>query len=313
MIHFKPWGRVIAAAGLALTAATSVAFAQSCGTYEIEFSGVVEGQAEPSDLETPCRNVRFEMDSNMATNESGPWSLNLPGTAEWKGKPVAVSVNLTIPPDAGPGEYEIGRPSSDSPASAYLWMALFDREMDSVLPPDLLSNTGTLTLERRDATAITGEAELTLVTLDNPDPTVSLTASFEEIPYIRGAEVELLETTGAVTLLDASMPDDPLINFLTPAKAVETDEGLTVSLGQFGPSLKLVFPPDYSGEFTAGPEAPVSISFANGPVSGSGTLKRDDDWLSGKLTARLGSHAQIDGAGSLTLRFSDLPIQEAGE
>ena len=119
----------------------------------------------------------------------------------------------------------------------------------------------------------------------------------------------MVKTTGAVTALDESMPDDPLINFFTPAKAVSDDQTLTLSLGKFGPKIELVFPAGHEGSFEAGPEAPVSVSFAGVPVSAEGRLSRDAGSLSGELTARLGAHEQVDGAGTVTLGFSNVPVE----
>jgi len=53
----------------------------------------------------------------------------------------------------------------------------------------------------------------------------------------------------------------------------------------------------------------VSISFAGVPVRAEGRLERNDGRLSGDVTAKLDSHDQVDGTGSVTLRFSDIPVE----
>ena len=199
---------------------------------------------------------------------------------------------------------------TDDLSSAYLWMSLRDAGPNAPRPATYTSEGGgILTLTRRDQAAITGTVEITFVSRDDSADKITLSAEFNEIPYTRGPEVSMVETTGAVTALDESMPDDPLINFFTPANAVENSDGLVLSLGKFGPKLELAFPAGYSGAFTAGPEAPVSISFAGVPVRAEGRLERKDGRLSGEVTAKLDTHDQVDGAGSVTLRFSNIPVE----
>jgi hypothetical protein len=82
-----------------------------------------------------------------------------------------------------------------------------------------------------------------------------------------------------------------------------------LSLGKFGPKLELRFPAGARGAFTAGPDAPASVSFAGVPVRGEGRLERQDGRLSGTVTAHLGAHGQVDGAGSVTLRFAEVPLE----
>lgn len=280
------------------------------GAYRMALSGAVEGDVAPQRADAPCNRSEFEMDGNQATNAQGPWSLSLAGVANWKGETVDLSLSLGLPEGIGPGRHAIGPTSAEDKPSAYLWMSVRDAGPKAPRPATYTSQGGgSLTLERRDQTAITGDVEITFVSRDDPADEVTLSARFNEIPYEAGAEVVLVKTTGAVTALDESMPDDPLINFFTPAKAVRDGKTLTLSLGKFGPKLELVFPAGHDGRFEAGPEAPVSVSFAGVPVSAEGRLSRDAGSLSGELTARLGAHEQVDGAGTVTLRFSNLPVE----
>ena len=254
------------------------------------------------------------MDGNQATNAEGPWTLSLTGMAQWQGKTVDLSLSLGLPQGIGPGTHQIGPTGKDELPSAYLWMSVSDAGPNGPRPATYTSKGGgSLTLARRDQDAITGKAEITFVSRDDPSDEMTLAADFDEIPYSAGPEVTLVETTGAVTALDESMPDDPLINFFTPAKAVEGEDRLVLSLGKFGPKLELDFPAGHSGTFTAGADAPVSITFAGMPVSAEGRLERSEDGgLGGELTAELGAHDQVDGSGSVSLRFADIPV-ESGE
>lgn len=280
------------------------------GAYRMSLSGIVEGDAPPRRADAPCNRSDFEMNGNDATNAGGPWSLSLAGAATWQGKTVDLTLSLGLPAGIGAGQHEIGPTSADDRPSAYLWMSVRDAGPNAPRPATYTSEGGgSLTLTRRDQTAISGSTEISFVSRDDSADTITLSATFNEIPYETGPEVTLVETTGAVTELDESMPDDPLINFFTPAKAVETGDGLVLSLGKFGPKLELRFPAGASGAFTAGPGAPVAITFAGVPVSGEGRLERDSGRLSGEVTAELGSHDQVDGAGSLSLRFAEIPLE----
>ncbi|NBD29458.1 MAG: hypothetical protein GVY31_05400 [Alphaproteobacteria bacterium] len=280
------------------------------GAYRMALSGVVAGDVTPRRADAPCNRSDFTMDGNEATNAGGPWNLSLAGAATWHGKTVDLSLSLGLPAGIETGQHGIGPTSADDKPSAYLWMSVRDAGPNAPRPATYTSEGGgALTLARRDQTAISGSAEITFVSRDDPADTITLTAWFNEIPYEAGPEVTLVQTTGAVTALDQSMPDDPLINFFTPAKAVETGDGLVLSLGKFGPRLELRFPAGYSGPFTAGPEAPISITFADIPVSAEGRLERDEGHLSGAVTAKLGAHDQVDGAGSVTLRFAEIPLE----
>ena len=283
------------------------------GAYRMALSGVVEGDVTPRRADAPCNRSNFEMDGNEATNVAGPWSLSLSGAANWKGETVDLSLGLGLPKGIGTGQHDLGPTSTDDRPSAYLWMSVRDAGPNAPRPATYTSEGGgNLTLTRRDQTAISGSADITFVSRDDPADTIALTATFNEIPYEAGPEVTLVETTGAVTGLDESMPDDPLINFFTPAKAVETGDGLVLSLGKFGPKLELRFPAGARGAFTAGPDAPASVTFAGMPVRAEGRLERKEGRLSGNVTAKLGAHDQIDGAGSVTLRFAEVPL-ERGE
>jgi hypothetical protein len=223
---------------------------------------------------------------------------------------VGGSLSLGLPAGIGPGQHALGPTSADDKPSAYLWLGVRDAGPNAPQPATYTSEGGgSLTLTRRDQTAISGEVDITLVSRDDPADMITLTAAFNEIPYEVGPEVALVETTGAVTALDESMPDDPLINFFTPAKAVETADGLVLSLGKFGPKLELRLPAGARGAFTAGPDAPASVSFADVPVRGEGRLERKDGRLSGNVTAHLDAHDQVDGAGSVTLRFAEIPLE----
>ena len=269
------------------------------GAYRMALAGIVQGNVGPYRADAPCNRSEFKMDGNQATNARGPWTLSL---------------SLGLPEEIGPGTHEIGPTDKDKLPSAYLWMSVSDAGPNAPRPATYTSKGGgSLTLARRDQDAITGKAEITFVSRDDPSDEVTLAADFEEIPYSAGPEVTLVETTGTVTALDESMPDDPLINFFTPAKAVEGEDKLVLSLGKFGPKLELDFPAGHSGTFTAGADAPVSITFAGMPVSAKGSLERSEDGgLGGELTAELGAHDQLEGAGSVTLRFAGLPV-ESGE
>lgn len=283
------------------------------GAYRMTLSGVVEGDVAPRRADAPCNRSEFEMDGNQATNAGGPWNLSLSGTANWKGQTVDLTLSLGLPKGIGTGKHETGPTSADDRPSAYLWISVRDAGPNAPRPATYTSEGGgRLNLVRRDQSAITGTAKITFVSRDDPADEITLSADFNEIPYEAGPEVTLVETTGAVTQLDESMPDDPLINFFTPATAVESGDKLVLSLGKFGPKLELGFPAGYSGAFTAGADAPVSITFAGVPVRAEGHLERSDDRLSGDLTAKLGAHDQVDGVGSVTLRFADLPV-EGGE
>ena len=298
------------APGVAALPATTDDGDLASGAYRMALSGTVEGNVAPRRADAPCNRSDFEMDGNEATNADGPWSLSLAGAAQWQGETVSLSLSLGLPQEIGTGTHEIGPTDTDDLSSAYLWMSPRDAGPNAPRPATYTSEGGgMLTLTRRDQTAITGTVEITFVSRDDPADTITLSAEFNEIPYTRGPEVSMVETTGAVTALDESMPDDPLINFFTPANAVETSDGLVLSLGKFGPKLELAFPAGYSGAFTAGPEAAVSISFAGVPVRAEGRLERNDGRLSGDVTAKLGSHDQVDGTGSVTLRFSDIPVE----
>ncbi len=284
------------------------------GAYRMALSGRVEGDVSARRADAPCNRSEFEMDGNQATNAEGPWSLSLTGAATWQGDTVDLSLSLGLPEGIGTGTHEIGATENDESPSAYLWMSVRDAGPNAPRPATYTSEGGgSLTLTRRDQSAITGSVEITFVSRDDPADEITLSAMFNEVPYTAGPEVTLVETTGAVTELDQSMPDDPLINFFTPAKAVETDDGLVLSLGKFGPKLQLSFPTGYSGAFTAGADAPVSITFADAPVSAEGSLERSEDGrLSGEVTAKLGAQDQVDGEGSVTLRFASVPV-ERGE
>ncbi len=281
------------------------------GAYRMELAGMVQGNVGPHRADAPCNRSEFKMEGNEATNSEGPWILSLTGMAQWQGKTVDLSLSLGLPQGIGPGTHEVGPTNKNKFPSAYLWMSVRDAGPNAPRPATYTSKGGgSLTLARRDQDAITGKAEITFVSRDDPSDEVTLAANFHEIPYLAGPEVTLVETTGAVTALDESMPDDPLINFFTPAKAVEGEDRLVLSLGKFGPKLELDFPAGHSGTFTAGAGAPVSITFAGKPVSGKGRLERSEDGgLGGKLTAKLGAHEQVDGAGSVTLRFADIPVE----
>lgn len=273
-------------------------------------SGVVRGDVAPRRADAPCNRSDFKMDGNQATNAESPWNLSLVGAANWQGKTVDLSLSLKLPEGIGAGQYETGPPRVDDLPSAYLWLSVRDAGPNAPRPATYTSEKGgSLTLTRRDQTAITGRAEITFVSRDDPADKIMLSAQFNDIPYNAGPEVTMVETTGAVTELDKSMPDDPLINFFTPANAVETSDTLVLSLGEFGPKLELRLPAGYSGDFTAGPQAPVSITFAGVPVSAEGRLDRDNGRLSGDVTAKLDAHDQVEGAGRVTLRFSGIPVE----
>ncbi|WP_372922046.1 WG repeat-containing protein [Roseovarius sp.] len=297
------------APGVAALPATTEGDDLAPGAYRMALSGAVEGDVAPRRADAPCNRSEFEMDGNQATNAQGPWNLSLAGAAKWQGKTVDLSLSLKLPEGIDPGQYETGPTSVDDRPSAYLWISVRDAGPNAPRPATYTSEGGgRLTLARRDQTAITGTAEITFVSRDDPADEVTLSADFNEIPYEAGPEVTIVETTGAVTTLDESMPDDPLINFFTPANATKTSDGLVLSLGKFGPKLQLDFPAGYSGDFTAGPKAPVSITFAGVPVSAEGRLDRDNGRLSGDVTAKLDAHDQVEGAGSVTLRFADIPV-----
>ncbi|WP_297774550.1 WG repeat-containing protein [uncultured Roseovarius sp.] len=284
----------------------------TAGAYRMALSGTVEGDVAPRRADAPCNRSDFTMDGNQATNAEGPWSLSLAGMAAWNGETVDLTLSMGLPKGIGVGRHEIGPTSSDDLPSAYLWMSVRDEGPNAPSPATYTSQKGgSLTLERRDQAAISGAVEITFVSRDDPGDEITLSARFNQIPYDVGAEVILVETTGAVTALDKSMPDDPLINFFTPARAVERNDRLVLSLGKFGPKLELDFPTGYVGPFNAGPNAPVSITFADVEVAADGRLERSDGRLAGEVTARLGAHDQVDGAGSVTVRFAEIPVETA--
>lgn len=280
------------------------------GAYRFKLSGMVAGASGPYRADAPCNRSEFEMDGNMATNAEGPWRLSLTGEATWQDKPVGLTLSLALPEGLGVGEHPVKSPGEDKAVSAYLWLGVKDAGPNAPRPATYVStDVGTLTLERRDQGAISGAIEMTLVSRENAQDTVNLMADFNAIPYTRGPEVVLLETTGAVTDLDESMPDDPLINFFTPARAMRTGDALTLSLGKHGPKLEVSVPANHSGVFSAGPEGAASIRFADVPVTGKGQLQSRDGRLSGQFTTNLAAHDQIDGAGSVTLRFAEVPVE----
>lgn len=279
------------------------------GAYRMMLSGIVTGDLAPRRADAPCNRSDFTMDGNEATNVEGPWALSLAGDAEWQGQPVDLTLSLGLPEGIGTGTHEIGPTSAESRPSAYLWMSVREAGPNAPRPATYTSEGGTLTLSQRDQTAITGKVEITFASQDDPSHEITLSARFNEIPYEAGPEVSVVETTGAVTALDEAMPDDPLINFFTPAKAVESDERLKLSLGKYGPKLELDFPTGYDGAFTAGPDAEALITFAGVPVNAEGRLERSDGRLSGDVTAELSAHDQVDGAGSVTLRFAGIPVE----
>lgn len=301
------------APGVAALPVTTDTSHLAAGAYRMALSGTVTGDVAPRRADAPCNPSDFTMDGNQATNAEGPWSLSLAGTANWKGETVDVTLSMGLPEGIGTGRHEVGPTSADDDLpSAYLWMSVRDAGPNAPRTATYTSEGGgSLTLERRDQTAISGTVEITFMSRDDPADEIKLSARFNDIPYDVGAEVILVEMTGAVTALQETMPDDPLINFFTPARAVEGSDTLVLSLGKFGPKLELDFPAGHVGAFTAGPDAPVSITFAGVEVSGNGHLERSEGRLSGDLTARLGAHDQVDGAGSVTVRFAKVPLETA--
>ena len=279
------------------------------GAYRMTLSGAATGDVAPRRADAPCNRSEFTMNGNEATNAAGPWVLSLAGDAEWQGKPVAAMLSLGLPEGIETGRKKVGATSAENLPSAYLWMSRRDAGPNTPRPATYTSQSGTLTLSQRNQTSITGTVEITFASRDEPSDEIILSARFNEIPYEAGPEVSVVETTGAVTALDESMPDDPLINFFTPAKAVESEDRLVLSLGEYGPKLELDLPAGHDGAFTAGPDADVSITFAGMPVTAEGQLERSDGRLSGDVTAELGAHEQVDGAGSVTVRFAEIPVE----
>ena len=195
--------------------------------------------------------------------------------------------------------------------TAYLWNWVKDPGTDTPRAPTFRSTgDGELTLSARGE-VLTGTFTATMVSADSPEDTAQITARFNAIPYTRGPEVVVAETTGAVAALEESMPDDPLVNFLSPARATVDGDRLTLMLGKFGPNIELEVPADHSGAFTAGPDAPATLRFAGVPVTGEGRLARADGRLSGEITAAIAGVDQIDGAGGLTVRFAEIPVEPA--
>ncbi|MTJ03501.1 MAG: WG repeat-containing protein [Sediminimonas qiaohouensis] len=298
------------APGIAALPTTTSGGALAEGAYRLRLSGMVAGETDPQRADAPCNRSAFEMDGNTATNEGGPWQLSLSGAARWQDRPVNLSLSLELPAGITAGQHPVKTPQDDNAVSAYLWLSVRDAGPNAPRPPSYASaGGGTLTLKRRDQAGLTGQVDMTLVSNENAQDTVDLSARFNAIPYTPGPEVALIETTGAVTALADSMPDDPLINFFTPASAQRDEGTLTLSLGKHGPKLELTLPADHSGAFTAGPDAPASIRFAGVPVTGEGELKHENGHLNGRVTASLAAHDQIDGEGSVMLRFAAVPIK----
>ena len=195
----------------------------------------------------------------------------------------------------------------DGAVTAIQWNSINDPVFDGPRAPTFRSTgNGELTLSARGE-VLTGTFTATMVSSESPEDTAQITARFNAIPYTYGSEVEVLETTGAVAALEESMPDDPLVNFLSPARATVDGDRLTLMLGKFGPNIELEVPADHSGTFTAGPDAPATLRFAGFPVTGEGRLAQKDGRLSGEITAAIAGVDQIDGAGGLTVRFAEIP------
>ncbi|WP_101069101.1 WG repeat-containing protein [Roseovarius salinarum] len=294
--------------GMAPLAATEQDGSLAAGGYTMSVHGDLAGTPPPARADHPCNRSLFRMADNTATNAKGPWLVRLQGAGRWQDKPVGLSLAIELPRGAAPGPYPVGEEGDT--VQANLWVGRADGAgPEAPRPPSFTRATGgEFTLEKRDAASASGHGRIELANLEDPDRTVTVEVRFERIPYRMGAEVELIETTGAVTALDEAMPDDPLINFFTPASAREGDGTVTLALGEFGPKLELTLPADHSGAFTAGPDAAGTVTFAGQPVVAQGTLERADGRLSGRVTARLGSHSQVEGAGSVTLRFAHVPL-----
>lgn len=281
------------------------------GAYRLALSGQITGEPGPHRADAPCNPSEFDMDGSGATNAGGPWSLSLSGSGRWQDKPVSLSLSINIPAGAGVGTHPVGEPREDGVVSAYLWNSVKNPGFDTPRAPTFRSTgDGELTLSSRGE-VLTGTFTATMVSADSPEDTAQITARFNAIPYTRGPEVVVVETTGAVAALEQSMPDDPLVGFLSPARATVDGDRLTLMLGKFGPNIELEVPADHGGAFAAGPDAPATLRFAGVSVSGEGRLAREDGLLSGEITAAIAGVDQIDGAGGLTVRFAEIPVEAA--
>ena len=284
----------------------------AAGAYSLSLSGAFTGEAGPLRADAPCNRSDFEMDGSGATNAGGPWSLSLSGSGQWQGKPISLTLSLNIPAGTGVGTHPVAAFPEDGSVTALQWSSLERPGPDSPRIPSFYSTgDGELTLSER-GDVLTGTFSATMASADDPADTARITARFNAIPYTRGPEVVVVETTGAVAAMQEEMPDDPLVSFLFPVSATVEGERLTLSLGEFGPNIELDVPADHAGPFTAGPDAPATVRFAGFPVSGEGHIDRDGGHLSGAITAAIAGVDQIDGAGSVSVRFAEIPV-ERGE
>ena len=278
------------------------------GAYSMALSGMVEGRSGPYRADAACNSSDFRMFGNKATNANGPWMLSLSGEADWRGMPVNLKLSIALPPGLGPGDHPVKGPMNDAAISAYLRMRVQDVGLNAEQPGTYSSSGGgQLKLEKRGE-VITGSFEATMVSIEAPENTIALQANFNAIPYKRGPEVTIIDATGALLALEDSMPDVSLIDFFTPANALENNKRLVLSFGAFEPKLELDFPVGYRGAFTAESSVPISVSFGGMPVHAKGHLDRKDGHLSGSVTAKLEVQDQQGAESSVTLSFSDIPI-----
>jgi hypothetical protein len=283
----------------------------SAGAYRMELTGTAEGSYGPTRADAPCNGSEYTLDDNEGTNDGGPWRQRFDGEASWQGHPVNLSLSLDLPEGLDPGTHEVGDfYGDDSSVTAIMWVSRrAPASLDEERPGSYTSQSGTLILEKFDRESATGRMELDLVSRDEPEGTISVSAGFREIPYRFAPEIKMTELTGALAAMQEEMPDDPLVNFFQPIEVTEADGQLSVTFGPRGPNLELVFPAGHSGAFTAGPDQPVSASLSDVPVSAEGTLSRADGDLAGDIAVEIQGHPRFGGNSSMTLRFAHVPIE----
>ncbi|WP_412504899.1 WG repeat-containing protein [Roseovarius sp. SYSU LYC5161] len=281
----------------------------AAGAYSLSMSGEITGTLGPLRADSPCNRSEFEMDGSGATNAGGPWSLSLSGSGRWRDMPIRFTLSINLPAGTGVGTHPVAEFPEDGSVTALQWNSLIQPGPDSPRVPSFYSTgDGELTLSARGE-VLSGTFTATMVSSDEPEDTAQITAHFNAIPYTRGPEVVVVEATGAVAALQEEMPDDPLVNFLSPVSATVEGERLTLSLGEFGPNIELELPADHAGPLAAGPDTPATLRFAGFPVTGEGRVVRDDGRLSGEITAAIAGVDQIDGAGRMTVRFAEIPVE----
>lgn len=278
------------------------------GAYRMTLSGAVRGDVAPQRADAFCNSSLYAPVGSGATNEGGPWQLRLLGAAEWRGMPVDLSLSIRLPKGLQSGTHEVGA-RSDNSVSANLWLSRREASNEGDRPDAYVSETGQLTLAQLDRTAGRGRAEMTLVSREDPESRTRITVTFNGIPYSYRPEVVVTEVSGAFADLQETL-GDPLEAVLTPVTAERTAEMLVLTLGKWGPTIRLSVPAD-DLESWAGTETSGSATFADKPVTVKGRLSRSEGMLAGKVTITGVRSEGTAVSGSLTLRLAHVPIEDA--